>query len=193
MKTPSGIRPLLTLGTALLLLIPGCGKTPPQEPLGITVELADDQGQLLLVVHNCSGKELMFCRRNFYLPLDYIDIRHYPDTAALPFEKIFGKKPCVVKRKDVTVSDFVALPPNEAVRLPVDLRCVRNGCSLGDTVFIAVRFMNVDPFICSRLEIKKFKADIQHYCELFHYIPNKDANYWVGEVKTPYFAYSFCR
>jgi hypothetical protein len=107
--------------------------------------------------------------------------------------RLYGKKPCVIKRKNVTMSDFVSLPPDQEVRLPVDLRCVKNGCFLGDTVFISVRFMNIDPFICSRIEVKKYKPEIQEYCELFHFVPNKSLNYWSGEIKTPYFPFSLCK
>jgi hypothetical protein len=70
---------------------------------------------------------------------------------------------------------------------------VKKGCAFGDTVFIAVRFRNIDPFVCSRIEVKKYEEEIQKYCELFRYIPDKGLNYWEGEVKTPYFEYSFCR
>lgn len=193
MKTPAGGPILLFLAASGVMLLAGCGKSNPRLPESIFAELKEERGQLLLVLHNTSGRELMVCKRNFYLPTDYIDIRHYPDTMELPFEKIFGKKPCVIKRKTVTVSDFVALPADEEVRLPVDLRCVRIGRSFGDTVYIAVRFMNIDPFICSRVEVKKYKPEIQSYCELLHYVPDKELNYWVGEVKTPYLEYSFRR
>jgi len=191
MKTTVVARVVSFLGVSIVLLLSGCGHTHPQEPYALTARLAEERGRLILVLKNISGKEQMICRRNFYLPLDYIDIKHYPDTTELTFERVFGKKPCVVKRKNVTMSDFVSLPPDQEMRLPVDLRCVNRSSSMGDTVLVSVRFMNIDPFICSRIEVKKYKPEIQEYCELFHYVPDKALHYWTGEVKTPYFAYSF--
>jgi hypothetical protein len=191
MKTQTVIRVFSFIGIAVVMLLTRCGKTHPQEPFALTAHLMEERGRLLLILKNISGNEQMLCRRNFYLPLDYIDIKHYPDTTELTFERIFGKKPCIVKRKSVTMSDFVSLPPNQEVRLPVDLRCVSRNSSLNDTVFISVKFMNIDPFICSRIEVKKYRPEVQEYCELFHYVPDKAQHYWNGEVKTPYFAYSF--
>lgn len=193
MKTPVIAGVLSLLAVSVVLFLSDCRKTHPQEPFALTAYLTEEHGRLLLVLKNISGKEQMLCRRNFYLPPEYIDIKHYPDTTALTFEQIFGKKPSIIKRKNVTMSDFVLLPVDQEVRLPVDLRCVSRNSSLGDTVFISVRFMNIDPFICSRLEVKKYKPDIQEYCELFHYVPDKALNYWTGEVKTPYFVYAFSR
>jgi hypothetical protein len=191
MKTAAVAGVLSLMALSLVLLQNGCGQTHPQEPFALTANLTEERGRLILVLKNISGKEQMLCRRNFYLPLDYIDIKRYPDTTELTFERIFGKKPCVVKRKNVTMSDFVSLPPNQEARLPVDLRCVNRSSSLGDTVLVSVKFMNVDPFICSRIEVKKYKPEVQEYCELFHYVPDKALHYWSGEVKTPYFVYTF--
>jgi hypothetical protein len=186
--------PLRLFTLVVVLLLFACGvKTPPKEPLGISALLMEADGRLFLVLHNNSGMELTLCRRNFYLPLDYLDIKRYPDTTEFTFERVFGKKPCVVKRKNVTASDFVSLPPDNDLRLPVDLRCVHDVKALGDTVLVSVRFMNIDPFVCSRVEVKKYRPEIQEYCELLHFVPNKDLKYWEGEVKTPYYAFSFSK
>lgn len=193
MKTIPAVMDFSAALISIVLILSGCGKTHPEEPFAITAYLTEERGRLLLVLHNISGKEFQVCKRNFYLPLDYIDIKRFPDTTEFTFSRIFGKKPCVIKRKNVTMSDFVSLPPDQEIRLPVDLRCVNKGCSLGDTVLISVRFMNIDPFICSRLEVKKYKPEIQEYCELFHFVPNKNENYWSGEIKTRYVPYSFCK
>ena len=190
---PHKIRFFRGLLLALSLLVACGGKAPPHEPLGLSALLMEENGRVVLVLRNVSGMELYLCKRNFYLPLDYIDIRHYPDSTVLPFDKVFGKKPCIMKRRDVTVSDFVSLPPDKEIKLPVDLRCVQKKYVGNDTVFLAVKFMNIDPFICSRVEVKKYRPEIQEYCELFHYVPKKDLHYWEGEVRTPLYPYTFAK
>ena len=54
----------------------------------------------------------MLCRGKFYLPPEYIDIKHYPDTTALTFDQTMREKAQYHQAKNVTMSDFVLLPVN---------------------------------------------------------------------------------
>jgi hypothetical protein len=179
---------LSILGTALFV---DCEKERPplpKKPMADDVEatLSQDGGKLSLVLQNRSIKDLVVCQRNFYLSRECLDIRKYPDTSALPPEKVFAPQGGRVVRKEITLSDFQTLGPGRTLSIPVDLSCIRNGRALGDSVFLSVFFKNVDPFSCSNLNIDKCDKATQDYCRSLHCIPNASLPYWAGEIRTPY-------
>jgi hypothetical protein len=186
---------LVSLGCAVVLF-GGCGSRIPKDahpiyPEMLSATLVDEKGTLSIVLRNCSQVELVVCDRNFYAPAEYLDVRKFPDTGRLPPEKVFAALPRF-QRKEVTLSDFVPLGPGREHSLPLDLHCIRNGCSLGDTVLLSVFFKNVDPFLCSNVSVDKCDKATQDYCRMLHCIPSAALRYWYGEVHTPFRAVNLC-
>jgi hypothetical protein len=187
---------LVSFGCAVVLLC-GCRSRIPKDAHPIYSEmlsatLVDDKGTLSIVLRNCSQTDLVVCDRNFYTPAEYLDVRKFPDTGRLPAEKVFLPV-SRVQRKEVTLSDFVPLGPGRELSLPLDLRCIRNGCALGDTVLLSVFFKNIDPFLCSNVSVDKCDKATQDYCHMLHCIPSAALRYWYGEVRTQFRAVNLCK
>ena len=89
-------------------------------------------------------------------------------------------------RTIITMDEFESIDTGKELRLPVDLRPVRNDAGRGAPVLIRVYFKNIDPFSCSRVDVANYDKATQNYCGLLHYVPNRELHYWAGEVRTPY-------
>ena len=171
-----------------------CGKKVEEKPPGlfITARVEEGNRQLFLVLRNGSTCEATVCKRNFYDMIQCLDIRKFPDTAEFPREKLFGKKVPGIKRAIITLDDFVTLGMGQETRLPIDIRCIARPCRLGDTVLISVFFKNIDPHLCSKVEVNNCDKATQDYCKLLHVIPTLANRYWSGEIRTPYRPVHLC-
>ena len=177
---------------ALFGILTGCKEVIPPAPKKIGARLMEEGSRLMLVLHNYSVGPATICRANVYDAAASLDIRRYPDTGELPPEKVFGTRATAPKGPIITVSDFVTLAPGQEIRVPVDLSGILNGCKLGDSVFVSVFFKNIDPFICSKVEVEKSDKATQDYCRLLHCVPMLSCSYWAGEVRTPYYCVGLC-
>jgi hypothetical protein len=173
-----------------LLVLLGCGKPEVQKPLLIfTARLAEGNGLLNLVLHNESACEATICRRNFYDMVECLDVRRFPDTAEFSPEQVFGKKSPGIKRSIITLDDYLKIGTGQEITLPLDLRCIAAPCKLGDSVFVSVFFKNIDPTLCSKVEVGSYDKATQDYCRLLHVIPTLANNYWSGEIRTSYYVH----
>jgi hypothetical protein len=163
-----------------------CGKNRKALLPPVTARLVEEPGHLYIVLRNNSDSAFVICTRNFYDPIQCLDIRGLPDTTEFPTEILFGGVLGGVVRSIVTVDDFVTLDTGQEMRLPVDMRPVKKDMAPGRKVLMRVYFKNIDPFCCSRVDVANFDKSIQNYCKLMHYVPNRKLRYWVGEVRTPY-------
>jgi hypothetical protein len=171
--------------------IPKSAKAPLSADM-VSATLSKDNGSLALVLRNNSPQNLTICKKNFYTPFEFLEIRKFPDSSEAPQDKIFLPLPSRFTRPEVTLSDFITLGPGKEFALPLDLRSIRNGCALGDTVLLAASFKNVDPFLCSSLNVDKCDKATQEYCRLLHCIPRASCLYWSGDVRTPFSAVHLC-
>jgi hypothetical protein len=193
-----GIFPWSALISSILALaLPFCtgcgGKQEEKLPaLFITAHLEEGDEQLLLVLRNGSTCEATVCKRNFYDMVECLDIRRFPDTAELSQEQVFGKKVPGIKRAIITLDDFITLGIGQEARIPLDIRCIAAPCRLGDTVLISVFFKNIDPHLCSKVEVNDYDKATQDYCRLLHVIPTLANRYWSGEIRTPYMPVHLC-
>jgi hypothetical protein len=196
MKTPASGVParyaaffplaLLCATAACAFLFVSCGKEGKERLPPITASLVEENRQLFLVLRNNSDSTFVICKRNFYDPIQCLDIRKKTDTAEYSTEFLFGGVQSGVIRTIITVDEFEQLDTGREMRIPVDLRPVRKDAGAGGPVLIGVYFKNIDPFSCSRVDVSNYDKMTQNYCKLMHYVPNRKLNYWVGEVRTPY-------
>lgn len=175
-----------------LWLLPGCGSGKKACVPSLSASLVEEDKSVLLSLKNTAACEFSICTDNVYDAMACLDVRKYPDTSEFSTERVFGASPAAAKRPIITVSDYVSLLPGQEVRVPVNLRCIPDGCRLGDTVFISVYFKNIDPLLCSKVEVAKYDKATQDYCKRLHFIPNKSLVYWAGEVRTPCLAVHLC-
>jgi hypothetical protein len=175
---------LAALSGALLLV--SCHREKKAKLPDITANLVEENHQLYIVLHNNSDTCFVVCRRNFYDPIQCLDVRRASDTAEFSTELLFGGVQSGVIRTIITMDDFVTLDTGKETRLPVDLRPVRKDVGMGGPVLISVYFKNIDPFVCSRVGVGNYDKMIQNYCKLLHFVPNRLLHYWAGEVRTPY-------
>ena len=176
---------LLLVALAVAVLCVSCrGKKERLAPL--TAQLIEENRQLSLVLRNNADSAFVICTRNYYDPIQCLDIRSISDTTQYSTELLFGGVQSGVIRTIITMDEFVPLDPGKELRLPVDLRPVRKDAGAGRPVLISVYFKNIDPFACSRVDVDGYDKAIQNYCTLMHYVPNRKLNYWIGEVRTPY-------
>ena len=172
-----------------LIVLYHCGKPQEKEELlYLTAALEQNSGQLCLTLHNASTCEVTVCKRNFYDMIECLDVRRFPDTAEFTPEQIFGKRIPGIKRPIITVDDFVKIGIGQDFTIPLDLRCIAAPRKLGDTAFISIFFKNIDPHLCSKVDVKNYDKAIQDYCKLLHVIPTLEHRYWWGEIRTPYLA-----
>lgn len=176
--------PLAAIIVTAIFMTCGKGGKTPLPP--ITARLIEENGQMFVVLRNNADSAFVICKRNFYDPIQCLDIRRPPDTTEFPTELLFGGVLSGVVRSIITVDDFATLDTGAELRLPVDLRPVKTDVAPGQPVLIRVYFKNIDPFSCSRVDVANFDKSIQNYCGLMHYVPNRTLRYWVGEVRTPY-------
>lgn len=163
-------------------------KLPP-----ITANLVEESKQLFLVLRNNSDSSYVICKRNFYDPIQCLDIRKTSDTTEYSTEFLFGGVRSGVIRTIITIDEFESLDTGKEMRIPVDLRPVRKDAGAGRPVLIGVYFKNIDPFACSRVDVSSYDKATQNYCKLMHYIPNRNWHYWTGEVRTPYLPVNLSR
>ncbi|MGA2505935.1 MAG: hypothetical protein ABSF80_00470 [Chitinispirillaceae bacterium] len=182
----NGIRILVLMAISCLLLFISCGKEKKEPVPPMTARLIEENHQLFIVLHNSSDSALVICRRNFYDPIQCLDVRKAADTSEFSTDLLFGGVQSGVIRSIITLDDFVSLDTGAEVRLPVDLRPVRKDAGAGRPVLIRVYFKNIDPLSCSKVDVTRFDKMIQNYCTLMHYVPNPKLHYWIGEVRTPY-------
>ncbi len=175
---------LAAIGCAFLSV--SCGKAEKEPLPSMTAKLIEENHQLFLVLHNNSDTVFMMCKRNFYDPIQCLDVRKASDTTEFSTELLFGGVQSGVIRTIITVDDFVPLDTGAELRLPVDLRPARKDVGAGRPVLIRVYFKNIDPFACSRVDVANYDKMIQNYCTLMHYVPNRTLHYWAGEVRTSY-------
>jgi hypothetical protein len=192
-----GLTPtLLLFATLAVSIIPytsGCGKPVEKPPLLLLrADLLEEGKQLFLVLRNESTRDITVCKRNFYDNIECLDIRRFPDTAEFTDEQLFGKRITRTERPIITLEDFIKLDIAQEARLPIDLGCIPNGCKIGDSVFISVFFKNIDPGLCSKVEVGSCDKATQDYCKLLHVIPTLDNTYWSGEVRTTYHRLNLC-
>jgi hypothetical protein len=179
---------------AAILCYLHCASSPEKKPLLVlTARLAEENNLLNLVLRNGSECELTICKHNFYDAVACLDVRHYPDTSEFMTERVFGKNVPAIKQRIITLDDFCKLPTGQETRIPLDLRCIAAHCRLGDTVFIAAFFKNIDPSLCSKVLVVNYDKATQDYCKLLHVIPTLENNYWSGEVKTGYLPVKLCK
>jgi hypothetical protein len=178
----------------IVLFCSGCGgKIEEKLPeLFVTARLEVGDRQVFLVIRNESTCEATICKRNFYDMVECLDIRRFSDTAEFSEEKVFGKKIPGIKRTIITLDDFITLGIGKETRLPLDLRCIVAPCRLGDSVLLSVFFKNIDPYICSKVEVNNSDKATQDYCRLLHVIPTLANRYWSGEIRTPYKPVHLC-
>ena len=191
MRTVACFQSILFLPLALLLFL-DCSKAKQVCIPAISAELAEEDGQVLIVLRNTTFCEFSVCTDNAYDAMACLDVRKYPDTAEFPAERVFGASPTPPKRKIITVSDYTSLMPGQEVKVPVNMRCIPNGCRLGDSVLVSVYFKNVDPLSCSKVEVGRCDKATQDYCKRVHFVPNSTLTYWAGEVRTPYRTLRLC-
>jgi hypothetical protein len=177
---------------AIAVLCVSCGGKKERLP-PLTAQLLEENGQLLLVLRNNSDSAFVICKRNFYDPIQCLDIRKTADTTPYSTDFLFGGVQSGVIRAIITMDDFVSLDIGREMRLPVDLRPVRKDAGAGRPVLISVYFKNIDPFACSRVDVTGYDKATQNYCTLMHYVPNRKLNYWTGEVRTPYLPVNLSR
>jgi hypothetical protein len=171
----------------------GCGKLEEKLPaLSVSAFLEEGDKQLSLALRNTSACEVTVCKRNFYDMVECLDIRKFPDTAEFSQEKVFGKQAPGIKRAIITLDDFITLGIGQVARIPLDLRCIAAPCRLGDSVLISVFFKNIDPHLCSKVEVNNYDKATQDYCRLLHVIPTLANRYWSGEIRTPYKPVHLC-
>jgi hypothetical protein len=182
-----------TLLILVLLFCYGCVKQQEKCPtLSVTASLEEGDNQLFLALRNTSACEITVCKRNFYDMVECIDIRRFPDTAEFSQEQIFGKQAPGIKRAIITLDDFTTLGLGQVTRIPLDLRGIAAPCKLGDTVFISAFFKNIDPYLCSKVDVNNSDKATQDYCRLLHVIPTLANHYWSGEIRTPYKPVHLC-
>jgi hypothetical protein len=167
-------------------LFVSCGGEKKVKLPSITAKLVEESHQLSIVLHNNSDTCFVICKRNFYDPIQCLDVRRASDTTEFSTELLFGGVQSGVIRTIITMDDFVTLDTGKEMRLPVDLRPVRKDVGAGGPVLIGVYFKNIDPFSCSRVDVANYDKMIQNYCKLLHFVPNRSLHYWVGEVRTSY-------
>jgi hypothetical protein len=197
MRTPSGHFPwnpgifsILIIASAFFS---GCGKVEEKPPeLLMTARLEQGDRELYLVLRNGSACEATICKRNFYDMIQCLDIRKFPDTTEFSHEQLFGKIAPSIKRAIITLDDYVTLGIGQETSIPIDLRCIAKPCRLGDTVLISVFFKNIDPNLCSKVEVNNYDKATQDYCRLLHVIPTLANRYWSGEIRTPYKPVHLC-
>ncbi|MBN2036011.1 MAG: hypothetical protein JW768_04645 [Chitinispirillaceae bacterium] len=176
-----------------VLLFAGCSKPAVKPPLLVLRAHIEEEGKnLFLVLHNESTRDITICTRNFYDKIECLDIRAFPDTAEIPDERLFGKGVQRTTQDIITLDDFIRLDIGQETRIPVDLSGIYRGCKLGDSVFISVFFKNIDPVLCSKVEVENHDKATQDYCKLLHVIPTRANTYWSGEVRTPYYRINPC-
>ena len=181
------------IGLLAISLLAGCGGSGKKTCVpAISADLVEENGQAFVSLRNTSLCEFSICTDNAYDDAASLDVRRYPDTAELPSERVFGASPQPQKRGIITVSDYVSMAPGQEIRVPVNLRCIPDGCRLGDTVFVSVYFKNVDPIACSKVAVGKLDKATQDYGKRLHFVPNTTLTYWAGEVRTPYRALRLC-
>jgi hypothetical protein len=163
-----------------------CGKVKKDLLPPITARLVEENRQLVLVLRNNSDSAFVICKRNFYDPIQCLDIRKLSDTTEYSTEFLFGGVQSGVIRTIITMDEFETLDTGREMRLPVDLRPVRKDAGAGRPVLISVYFKNIDPFSCSRVDVSSYDKMTQNYCKLMHYVPNRTLRYWTGEVRTAY-------
>lgn len=175
------------LGAALVcpLACVSCGGSK-EKPAVVTARLVEENHRLFLVLRNASDSALVICKRNFYDPIQCLDVRKTGDTTEYPSEFLFGGVRSGMMRTMITQDEFEPLDTGKEMRLPVDLRPVRKDAGAGRPVLISVYFKNIDPFCCSRVDVANYEKAVQNYCQLMHYVPNRSLRYWTGEVRTPY-------
>jgi hypothetical protein len=169
-----------------------CGGKKERLP-PITAQLLEENGQLFLVLRNNADSAFVICKRNFYDPIQCLDIKHISDTTGYSTDLLFGGVQSGVIRPIITMDEFVSLDTGREMRLPVDLRPVRKDVGAGHPVLISVYFKNIDPFACSRVDVAGYDKATQNYCTLMHYVPNRSWRYWIGEVRTPYLPVNLSR
>jgi hypothetical protein len=205
MKTPAAIEiparrrvPLLpqllflALAVSVVCVSVSCGGKKERPP-AVTARLREEGGRLFLVLRNNADSALVICKRNFYDPIQCLDIRKMSDTTEYSTEFLFGGVQSGVIRTIITMDEFVSLDTGGEMRLPVDLRPVRKDAGAGRPVLLRVYFKNIDPFACSRVDVANYDKATQNYCKLMHFIPNRRLNYWVGEVRTLYLPVNLSR
>ncbi|MBN2189042.1 MAG: hypothetical protein JW699_06280 [Chitinispirillaceae bacterium] len=183
----------LVSAAAFIFLLMSCGKENKELPPAVTARLVEEKGRLHLVLRNNADSSLVICKRNFYDPIQCLDIRRTSDTTEYSTEFLFGGVQSGVIRAIITMDEFVSLDTAQELRLPVDLRPVRKDAGAGRPVLIRVFFKNIDPFACSRVDVANYDKATQNYCKLMHYVPNRRLNYWAGEVRTPYLPVNLSR
>jgi hypothetical protein len=187
-NTASAAVPVRYMAALLLIaavLCVSCGGKKERLP-PITAQLIEENRQLFLVLRNHADSALVICTRNFYDPIQCLDIRNISDTTGYSTDLLFGGVQAGVVRTIITMDEFVSLDTGRELRLPVDLRPVRKNPAAGRPVLISVYFKNIDPFACSRVDVSSYDKATQNYCTLMHYVPNRSWRYWIGEVRTPY-------
>jgi hypothetical protein len=180
------MRILVLAVISCLFLFISCAKEKKAFKPPMTAKLVEENHQLFIVLRNNSDSAVVVCKRNFYDPIQCLDVRNASDTSEFSTELLFGGVQSGVIRTIITMDDFVPLDTGKEMRLPIDLRPVRKDVGWGRPVLIRVYFKNIDPLSCSKVEVTNFDKMIQNYCTLMHYVPNPKLHYWIGEVRTPY-------
>lgn len=163
-----------------------CGGGEKEKLPSITAKLVEENHHLSIVLHNNSDTCFVICKRNFYDPIQCLDVRRASDTTEFSTGLLFGGVQSGVMRTIITMDDFVNLDTGQELRLPVDLRPVRKDVGAGKPVLVSVYFKNIDPFACSRVDVMNYDKMTQNYCKLLHFVPNRSLHYWIGEVRTHY-------
>jgi hypothetical protein len=179
------VRAFLLLAAVVPLCV-SCDDKKKERPPELTAALSEERGRLYLVLRNVSDSALVVCKRNFYDPVQCLDIRKLSDTTEYSAELLFGGVRSGGIRTIITMDEFVNIDTAQELRLPVDLREARRDVGNGRPVLIRVYFRNIDPFACSRVESGNYDKAVQNYCKLMHYVPNRSNHYWVGEVRSSY-------
>jgi hypothetical protein len=173
---------------AFLFLCFSCEKEKADRPPAVAATLVEEKGRLYLVLRNIADTALVICTRNFYDPIQCLDIKRMSDTTEYSTAVLIGGAHAVARRTIITRDEFVSLDTARELRLRVDMRYVRRDAGAGRPVLVRVYFKNIDPFNCSRVNIGSHDKATQNYCRLMHYVPSGTHNYWVGEVRTDYLA-----
>ena len=116
--------PLAAIIVTAIFMTCGKGGKTPLPP--ITARLIEEKGQMFVVLRNNADSAFVICKRNFYDPIQCLDIRRPPDTTEFPTELLFGGVLSGVVRSIITVDDFATLDTGAELRLPVDSKMARS-------------------------------------------------------------------